>query len=73
MLIWIKKEIAEANETAATLTEWLKDPQNREKWDGLTGTAHWLTQMHNAAESNDQFSFRKAQMGKAINDVVMLS
>ena len=68
-----KKEIAEANETAATLTEWLKDPQNREKWDGLTGTAHWLTQMHNAAESNDQFSFRKAQMGKAINDVVMLS
>lgn len=68
-----KKENAEAKETAATLTEWLKDPQNREKWDGLTGTASWLTQMQNAAESNDQFSFRKAQMGKAINDITMLS
>lgn len=68
-----KKEINEAKETAATLTEWLKDPQNREKWDGLTGTANWLTQMHDASESNDQFSFRKAQMGKAVNDAVMLS
>lgn len=67
-----RQEQAEANETAAQLTEWLKDPQNKAKWDGLTGTANWMTQMENAAESNDQFSYRKAQMGKAINDIFML-
>lgn len=68
-----RQEMADANETAATMTEWLKDPQNKAKWDGLTGTANWITQMENAAESNDQFSYRKAQMGKAVNDVFMLS
>lgn len=68
-----RREQSEANETASTLTEWLKDPQNKAKWDGLTGTANWITQMENAAESNDQFSYRKAQMGKAINDIFMLS
>lgn len=67
-----KQEMDEANETAAALTEWLKDPNNRGKWDGLTGTANWMAQMENAAESNDQFSYRKAQMGKAINDIFML-
>ena len=67
-----RKEIADANETAESITEWLKDPQNRAKWDGLQGTANWMTQMENAAESNDQFSYRKAQMGKAINDIFML-
>ncbi len=67
-----RKEIADANETAATLTEWLKDPQNKAKWDGLVGTANWMSQMENAAESNDQFSYRNAQMGKAINDIFML-
>lgn len=67
-----RREIADANETAATLTEWLKDSQNQAKWDGLVGTANWMSQMENAAESNDQFSYRKAQMGKAINDAFML-
>lgn len=67
-----RQEMDDANETAATLTEWLKDPQNKAKWDGLTGTANWITQMENAAESNDQFIYRKAQMGKAINDIFML-
>lgn len=67
-----RDEMADANEMAATLTEWLKDPTNRAKWDGLSGTANWLTQMQKASESNDQFSYRKSQMGKAINDVFML-
>lgn len=67
-----KREYNDASKTAATLTEWLQDPQNKVKWDGLTGTANWMSQMINAAESNDQFSYRKAQMGKAINDIFML-
>ena len=66
------REYKDASKTAATLTEWLQDPQNKVKWDGLTGTANWMSQMINATESNDQFSYRKAQMGKAINDIFML-
>lgn len=68
-----RQEMKDADEAAANLTEWLKDPQSKAKWDGLVGTANWMTQMEKAAESNDQFSYRKAQMGKAINDVFMLS
>lgn len=68
-----KRELDEADETAKFMTEWLRDPKNREKWDGLTGTAYWLDQMYNASESNDKFSYRRAEMGKAINDAVMLS
>ena len=68
-----RQEQRDADETAANMTEWLKDPQNKAKWDGLVGTANWMSQMENAAESNDQFTYRKAQMGKAINDVFMLS
>lgn len=68
-----QREKSEADEMAATLTEWLKDPQNKAKWDGVNGTAAWLSAMENATESNDQFSYRKAQMGKAINDIFMLS
>ena len=67
------REIGRAEETAEALTEWLKDPKHRAKWDGLVGTASFMDQMHNAAESNDQFSYRNAQMGKAINDAIMLS
>lgn len=68
-----KREMAEEDETAATLTNWLQDSKNREKWDGTVGTASWLTQMEKAGESNDQFSYRKAQMGMAVNDAIMLS
>lgn len=67
-----REEQAAANEAAANLTEWLKVSQNKSKWDGLVGTANWMTQMENAAESNDQFSYRKAQTGKAVNDIFML-
>ena len=68
-----KHEMDAADETAKHITEWLRDPRHQEKWDGMVGTASWLSQMERAAESNDQFSYRKAQMGKAINDVMMLS
>lgn len=68
-----RREIQQANKTAERIQEWLQDPQHRAKWDGLVGTASWMNEMHNAAESNDQFNFRNAQMGKAINDAIMLS
>lgn len=69
----IREEMAEANETAEALTEWLKDPQNKAKWDGLTGTANWMRQIEKAAQSNDEFSYRNSLKGKAINDVFLLN
>ena len=68
----VNEENREAQETAAVLTEWLKDPQNKAKWDGLKGTANWAESMHDAAEGNDEFSYRNSRLGKAINDVFML-
>lgn len=67
------EEQTKAKKVADMLTEWIKDPKNKEKWDGLVGTANWLSKMIHAAESNDQFSYRTAQMGKAINDIFMLT
>lgn len=69
----VRKENQEAREAAAQLQEWYKDSQNRAKWDGLQGTANWMSKMLNDTESNDQFSYRNSQMGKAINDVFMIS
>jgi len=68
-----KREQRENREAAATITRWLQDPQNRVKWDGLVGTANWMTQMQKAMEGNDQFAFRNSLQGKMINDVMVLS
>ena len=68
-----KAEMDEAEESAKHLTEWLRDPKNKEKWDGVVGTAAWINKMKSAAESNDQFSYRKAELGKAVNDAITLS
>lgn len=68
-----RRERQQADKAAEHIQEWLQDPKNQAKWDGLVGTASWMNAMHNAAESNDQYNFRNAQMGKAINDAIMLS
>lgn len=67
-----KKEKAEAKETSAIITRWLQDPTSRAKWDGLVGTANWMTEMEKAIGNNDQFAYRNSQLGKLINDVMML-
>lgn len=65
-------ELDAAKYTAKNIEEWLKDPKNKAKWDHAVGTANWLDEMFSAAEGNDQYSYRKAQLGRFINDIFML-
>lgn len=75
----ITNAIRENNETkrqlyddAKTLETWLRDPNNKAKFDGIVGTYNWAKQMDSDAKSNDEFGYRNSLLGKTINDVFML-
>ena len=57
---------------AKELENWLRDPNNKAKFDGLIGTYNWAKQMESTARSNDEFGYRNSLLGKTINDVFML-
>lgn len=57
---------------AATLETWLRDPNNRAKFDGIVGTFSWAKQMGEAGASSDEFGYRNSLLGKTINDAFML-
>lgn len=57
---------------AKTLETWLRDPNNKAKFDGVVGTYNWAKQMESDARSNDEFGYRNSLLGKTINDVFML-
>lgn len=57
---------------AKTLETWLRDPNNKAKFDGVVGTYNWAKQMESDAKSNDEFGYRNSLLGKTINDVFML-
>ena len=57
---------------AKTLETWLRDPNNKAKFDGVVGTYNWANQMESDARSNDEFGYRNSLLGKTINDVFML-
>ena len=57
---------------AKELENWLRDPNNKSKFDGLIGTYNWAKQMESTAKSNDEFGYRNSLLGKTINDVFML-
>lgn len=57
---------------AKTLETWLRDPNNKAKFDGIVGTYNWAKQMESDAKSNDEFGYRNSLLGKTINDVFML-
>lgn len=59
--------------TAATINNWLQDPENKGRYDGLVGTFNWARQMDEAAGRNDEFEYRNSTLGKTINDAIMLS
>lgn len=62
-----------ARTEAEHLTEWLRDPNNVDKFDGAVGTVKWVMDMTNSAKSNDEFSYRNSAMGKTVHDAIMLS
>lgn len=57
---------------AKTLETWLRDPNNKAKFDGIVGTYNWAKQMEGSAKGNDEFGYRNSLLGKTINDVFML-
>ena len=57
---------------AQTLQAWLRDPKNMSKFDGLSGTFGWAKKMQEAANKGNEFDYRNNQLGKTINDAIML-
>lgn len=68
-----QREAGEERSTAASMmTDWIQDPANKGKYDGLVGTFNWAKAMDEASGKNDEFEYRNSELGKTINDVMML-
>lgn len=61
-----------AEEAASVLQEWLRDPDNKDKFDGLVGTFNWAKAMGDAGLGSDEFGYRNSALGKTISDAFML-
>lgn len=62
----------QAEEAASALQEWLRDPDNKSKFDGLVGTFNWAKAMGDAGLGSDEFGYRNSALGKTISDAFML-
>lgn len=62
----------QSEEAAQALQEWLRDPDNKDKFDGLVGTFNWAKAMGDASLGSDEFGYRNSALGKTINDAFML-
>lgn len=62
----------QAEEAAQVLQEWLRDPDNKDKFDGLVGTFNWAKAMGDAGLGSDEFGYRNSVLGKTISDAFML-
>ena len=68
-----QREAGEERSTAASMmTDWIQDPTNKSKYDGLVGTLNWAKSMDEASGRNDEFDYRNSELGKTINDVMTL-
>lgn len=68
-----QRSLGEERATAAqVMTDWIQDPANKGKYDGLVGTFNWAKAMDEASGKNDEFEYRNSELGKTINDVMML-
>ena len=66
-----QRSLGEAT-AAQVMTDWIQDPANKDKYDGLVGTFNWAKAMDEASGKNDEFEYRNSELGKTINDVMML-
>ena len=57
---------------AGLIEDWINDPKNQEKFDGIVGTTSWARDMESSASINDEFGYRNSVLGKTINDAIML-
>ena len=68
-----QRDAGEERSTAASImTDWIQDPTNKSKYDGLVGTLNWAKSMDEASGRNDEFDYRNSELGKTINDVMTL-
>ena len=63
-----KKDMTDAK----IIEEWIKNPVNRTKYDGVAGTFNWLKELDKAATSGDEFRFETASLGKMVHDLSIL-
>lgn len=57
---------------AGIIEDWINDPKNQEKFDGVVGTTSWARDMESSASINDEFGYRNSVLGKTINDAIIL-
>ena len=60
-------------EEAKALTDWVRDPRNRDKFMSVNGVVNWAKAMQDALDRGDEFGYRTSTRGKAVNDALMLS
>ena len=68
----VKAEYQQANDEAKLLQDWINNPINQAKFDGVAGTTAWARDMETSGATNDEFGYRNSVLGKTINDAVML-
>lgn len=67
-----REALSERAEASEVLNNWIQTPTNKAKYDGLVGTFNWAKNMEDASGRNDEFDYRNNELGKTINDVMML-
>ena len=67
-----REALSERSEISEVLNNWMQTPTNKAKYDGLVGTFNWAKNMEDASGRNDEFDYRNNELGKTINDVMML-
>lgn len=68
-----RENVSNARKAASDLEEWLNDPANKEKYQGIVSANGWAEKISDAANKGDEFGFRNSILGKAINDAAMFS
>lgn len=61
-----------SKEQAKALEDWLNNPDNKSKFDGLVGSLSWMKSMQDNAAIGDEYNYRNSKLGKAISDIFML-
>lgn len=57
---------------AQALEDWLNNPENKDKFDGLVGSLSWMRAMEESAARGDEHNYKSSKLGKAVSDVFML-
>lgn len=67
-----RNEAEKLNKEANLIEDWINNPKNQEKFDGIVGTTSWARDMESSAAINDEFGYRNSVLGKTINDAIVL-